>query len=153
MPADPIRGPDESEADRHARYRETLRGVVRAAVAGLEAALDDAEDTPEAVRDIALLRFLHATDAVWRAAHAVLEARQTVTESTRGATLQGCVSAGLLDAEAEAAISALFADWDALPDAYGDEACLAALLVRLPGHARTLRAWVAVLEREASARA
>ena len=125
------------------RLKERL-DIATKAVATLRE-LDDMDLPTIVKRDAAILRFVHAYEAVWRAAQRHLIEAEGIELGTPNGTIRGCRDAGLLsDAETEAALQ-MTRDRNLAVHTY-NERLAEDLSSRLPRHVEILSAWLAAMK-------
>jgi len=96
--------------------------------------------------DAILLRFMLATEAIWKAAQRHLQEEHEIEVGSPRETLRSTLAVGGLDAEQAEQILLLLRDRNLIVHAY-NEKLAAEVLGRIPGHAKLLEAWLAGLRR------
>lgn len=97
-------------------------------------------------RDAILLRFMLATEAIWKAAQRHLQEEHEIEVGSPRETLRSTLAVGGVDAEQAEKILLLLRDRNLIVHAY-NEKLAAEVLGRIPGHARLLEAWLVGLRR------
>lgn len=102
---------------------------------------------PSAVqRDALLLRFMLATEAIWKAAQRHLQEEHELEVGSPREALRSTLAVGGVDAEQAEGILLLLRDRNLIVHTY-NEALALEVLRRIPGHVRLLTAWLAGLRR------
>ncbi len=126
------------------RFQERLEQAQKALAALQE--LTQLRQPTVVQRDATLLRFMLATEAIWKAAQRHLQEEHEIEVGSPRETLRSTLAVGGVDAEQAEKILLLLRDRNLIVHAY-NEKLAAEVLGRIPGHAKLLEAWLAGLRR------
>lgn len=97
-------------------------------------------------RDALLLRFMLATEAIWKAAQRHLQEEHEIEAGSPRETLRATLAVGGVDGEQAERILLLLRDRNLVVHTY-NEKLAAEVVSRIPGHVKLLEVWLAGLRR------